>query len=88
VFAEPQAIARGLRIELPHPFGTAVSIANPIRLSDTPACYRRAPPLLGQHTEEILTRELGLDAYRIEELQAQGIIHRDIRCRPSIPSQR
>jgi len=74
VFAEPQAIARGLRIDIPHPFGTALSVANPIRLSDTPATYRRAPPLLGQHTEEILASELGLDASRIEELQSQGII--------------
>src|SRR5204863_5132296 len=74
VFAEPQATARGLRIDIPHPFGTALSVANPIRLSDTPATYRRAPPLLGQHTEEILASELGLDASRIEELQSQGII--------------
>ena len=66
--------ARGLRIDIPHPFGTALSVANPIRLSDTPATYRRAPPLLGQHTEEILASELGLDASRIEELQSQGII--------------
>jgi glutaryl-CoA transferase len=74
VFAEPQAIARGLRIDIPHPFGTALSVANPIRLSDTPATYRRAPPLLGQHTEEILASELGLDASCIEELQGRGII--------------
>jgi crotonobetainyl-CoA:carnitine CoA-transferase CaiB-like acyl-CoA transferase len=74
VFAEPQAIARGLRIDIPHPFGTALSVANPIRLSNTPATYRRAPPLLGQHTGEILASELGLDASRIEELQSQGII--------------
>lgn len=60
VFEEPQVKAREIWRELPHPLGgTAPSTASPIRYSDTPIQYRMAPPLLGQHTDEIL-EELGL----------------------------
>lgn len=55
VFDTPQAKARELWREVPHPLaGTAPTTANPIRFSDTPIEYRYAPPLLGQHTDEIL----------------------------------
>jgi crotonobetainyl-CoA:carnitine CoA-transferase CaiB-like acyl-CoA transferase len=74
VFAEPQSIARALRIELPHPFGQVPSIASPIRLSETPPTYRRAPPLLGEHTDEVLMGELGLDVSRVETLRAAGVV--------------
>jgi crotonobetainyl-CoA:carnitine CoA-transferase CaiB-like acyl-CoA transferase len=50
-----QTHARGLIVHLEHPaIGTAKSIANPIRFSATPVCYRQPPPLLGEHTAEIL----------------------------------
>ena len=59
VFADPQVIARGLRIEMPHPqAGTVPLVANPIRLSATPVAYRHAPPALGQHTGEVLAQWL------------------------------
>jgi len=59
-FAHPQAQARGLRREIPHPLGgTAPTTASPLRMSGSPVQYRRAPPLLGQHTEEILREVLG-----------------------------
>ncbi|MBL8517927.1 MAG: CoA transferase [Betaproteobacteria bacterium] len=49
VFADPQVIARGLRIDLPHPTaGTVPGVANPIRFSATPLVHERAPPVLGQ----------------------------------------
>ena len=46
----------------------------PTKFSDTPASVRRAPPLLGQHTEEILQGELGYDAPRIAALRSEKVI--------------
>jgi crotonobetainyl-CoA:carnitine CoA-transferase CaiB-like acyl-CoA transferase len=55
VFADPQVVARALRVELAHPLaGTVATVACPIRLSRTPVEYRRAPPTLGQHQGEVL----------------------------------
>jgi len=52
---DPQALARGLIVEIQHPTLDVVrSIANPVRLSSTPVFYRLPPPLLGEHTREIL----------------------------------
>ncbi len=63
VFADPQVQARGLRIELPHPSaGRVPLVANPIRLSGSPVSYRRAPPLLGEHTDEVIRDWLGTTA--------------------------
>ena len=60
VFADPQVIARGLRVELPHPVaGVVPGVANPIRLSGTPVVYRSAPPRLGAHTAGVLADWLG-----------------------------
>lgn len=60
VFADPQVVARGLRIALPHPLaGQVPLVANPIRLSGSPVVYQRPPPLLGEHTEEVLAQWLG-----------------------------
>jgi crotonobetainyl-CoA:carnitine CoA-transferase CaiB-like acyl-CoA transferase len=56
---DAQTLARGLIVEIEHPsLGMARSIANPVRFSETPVCYRLPPPLLGQHSAEIL-RGLG-----------------------------
>jgi crotonobetainyl-CoA:carnitine CoA-transferase CaiB-like acyl-CoA transferase len=49
-------------------------VANPVRFSASPVHYRHAPPLLGQHTDEILTQELGLDAAALAGLRHRGII--------------
>jgi formyl-CoA transferase len=69
-FADPQVAARSLRIDLPHPLaGSIPLVANPIKLSATPPTYERAPPTLGQHTDEVL-RECGLDQAEIERLRA------------------
>ena len=74
VFADPQVLHRGLRVDLPHAAGgTAPQVANPIRFSATPIDYRRAPPLLGQDTEAVL-RELGRSAEDIAALRATGAI--------------
>jgi crotonobetainyl-CoA:carnitine CoA-transferase CaiB-like acyl-CoA transferase len=75
VFADPQVQARGLRIELPHPqAGSVPLVANPIRLSGSPVDYRRAPPLLGQHTDEVLAQWLRLGAEDIAGLRASGAL--------------
>ena len=75
VFADPQVVHRGLRIDLPHPLsGTVPQVGNPIRLSRTPLEYRNAPPLLGEHTAEVLSARLGYEADRIASLAQRGII--------------
>jgi crotonobetainyl-CoA:carnitine CoA-transferase CaiB-like acyl-CoA transferase len=48
-------------------------LGTPIKLSDTPASVRTAPPTLGQHTDSVLA-ELGLSAGEISELRQRGII--------------
>jgi crotonobetainyl-CoA:carnitine CoA-transferase CaiB-like acyl-CoA transferase len=60
VFADPQVIARGMKIDLPHSLaGSVPLVANPIRLSGSPVAYQRPPPLLGEHTAEVLAQWLG-----------------------------
>ena len=60
VFAEPQVRARGVKVELPHPIaGTLPLVASPMRFSETPLEYFLPPPLLGQHTDEVLRNLLG-----------------------------
>jgi crotonobetainyl-CoA:carnitine CoA-transferase CaiB-like acyl-CoA transferase len=74
VFADPQVLHRGLRVELPHAAGgNAPQVANPIRFSATPIDYRLAPPLLGQDTDAILG-ELGRSADDIAALRAAAVI--------------
>jgi crotonobetainyl-CoA:carnitine CoA-transferase CaiB-like acyl-CoA transferase len=52
---DAQTLARGMIVQLEHPsLGAVRSIANPVKLSDTPVSYRLPPPLLGEHTAEIL----------------------------------
>jgi crotonobetainyl-CoA:carnitine CoA-transferase CaiB-like acyl-CoA transferase len=75
VFADPQVKARGLRIDVPHPTaGTVPMVKSPIVMSATPPEHRRPPPLLGQHTEEVLARVLGKGAEEIARLRAAGVV--------------
>ncbi len=78
VFADPHVQARGVVVEMPHASlpdgGTVKVIANPVRLSETPADYRLPPPLLGQHTDEVLKQALGLDDAKLAELRGKGVI--------------
>jgi len=74
-FAEPQLLHRGVRVDLAHPTaGTVPGVANPIRLSESPVQYRSAPPLLGQHTDEVLAERLELDYARLGQLRSDGVI--------------
>ena len=75
VFEEPQVRARGVRVELDHPVaGKLPTVASPMRFSGTPVEHRLAPPLLGEHTEEILRERLGRSAAQIAALRAEGVI--------------
>ena len=73
--ADPQALARGLRIDLPHPTAGTVSLVGmPIRMSASSPNYERPPPLLGQHTDEVLHELAGLHADEIAALRSRGVI--------------
>ncbi|BBP86226.1 CoA transferase [Pseudomonas sp. Pc102] len=75
VFEDPQVLARGLKVELPHALsGLVAQVASPLRLSDTPVEYRLAPPRLGEHTDEVLARVLGLGSDVIAALRGQQVI--------------
>ncbi len=75
IFSEPYATERELVRQLQHPLaGEVVTVANPVRFSGTPVEYRHAPPLLGQHTAEILTHELNYSQEEIEALSRDGAI--------------
>jgi len=71
---DPQIIARGMIVEQMHATaGPVRSLGNPVHLSDTPVGYRRPPPALGQHTDEILSA-LGYSAQDIARLRAQRTV--------------
>lgn len=76
VFEEPQAKARGLlNPALQHASGgTVPGVASPLRFSKTPVDDTVAPPVLGQHTREILAGVLGLDEDAIGTLLADGTV--------------
>ncbi len=75
VFADPQAKARGLRVDVPSGAVNSVpGIASPLRLSAAPAQYLRPPPALGAHTREVLSEILGLSAAQLDALGEQGVI--------------
>ena len=72
-FEEPQVKARNMLIEMQHPLKDKLKvIGSPIKLSRTPVEYKKAPPMLGEHTDEILGRVA--DAEKLAELRSKGII--------------
>jgi crotonobetainyl-CoA:carnitine CoA-transferase CaiB-like acyl-CoA transferase len=75
VFQEPQVRHRGLRVDVPRDDGAMVgTIASPLRLSATPPRYERAPPRLGEATEEVLQRVLGKSDEEVQRLRSDGVI--------------
>ena len=75
VFDDAQVSARGMRVEMAHPqAGTVAQVGCPIRLSETPVSYRRAPPLLGADTDAVLEGLLALDATQRAALRAAGVV--------------
>lgn len=75
VFEEPQVVARGMKVELDHPTaGRVPLVASPMRFSATPIEHKVPPPVLGQHTAEILREVLGKNDAEIEKLRSAGIV--------------
>lgn len=77
VFEDSQVLARGMKHEMPHSksgSGTCTLIGNPINLLATPVDYRITPPLLGEHTDEVLEELLGMAADQRQALRDQGVV--------------
>jgi len=70
----PQVRHRQMVVELPHPtIGTVRLLGLPVKLSETPGAVRRAPPLLGQHTDDVLA-EIGITGDELQQLRERGVI--------------
>ena len=74
VFDDPQVRHRGMRMQMQHPGGPVSLLASPLRFGDTPVRYELPPPLLGQHTDEVLQHLLGLGAEEVAALRAQRVV--------------
>lgn len=75
LFADPQVQHRNMIAEVPHPtIGTVRLTGIPIKYSDTPGSVRRHPPLLGEHTDEVLSEVLGYSEEKIAGLKQQEVI--------------
>ena len=75
VFADPHVQAREMVVEMAHGSGETVKvIANPVKLSATPPSYRSPPPVLGEHTEDVLASVLKMSVSDIAALREKGIL--------------
>jgi formyl-CoA transferase len=75
VFENPQVKARGVAYEMDHPAAGKVKLVrSPMRMSATPAGAELAPPMLGQHTDEVLREVLGRSEEQIAQLRASGVL--------------
>ena len=74
VFDDPQVQHRGMRVAMQHPSGPLSLLASPMRFGDTPVRYELPPPLLGQHTAEVLQQLLGLSAEEVGALRARRVV--------------
>jgi formyl-CoA transferase len=75
VFSDPQLQARGMKVDLAHPLaGSVPQVCAPLRLSGSPLSYAAAPPLLGQHTRDVLRDRLGVGDAALADLVARGVV--------------
>lgn len=73
--AEPQVDARGMLVNIPHPMNPGFKmVGSPIHLSETPVEYRRAAPLLGQDTNDVLAEYLDLSSEQLSQLKMYGVL--------------
>ncbi len=74
-FSDPQTVSRQMRVEMDHALaGRVPLVGSPFKMSETPVEYRMPPPLLGEHTDEVLQDVLGLDQDAIGALRSERII--------------
>ena len=74
VYADPQVLARDMLVELEHPtLGTIKNVGSPLKFTETPTTLHRPPPLLGQHTDEVLA-DYGYSANDIAALRERKVI--------------
>lgn len=75
VFSMPHVKEREMLVEMQHPtIGALPLVGSPLKMGDTPISYRLPPPLIGEHTEEILTKVLGFSAEKVTSLTESGCI--------------
>jgi crotonobetainyl-CoA:carnitine CoA-transferase CaiB-like acyl-CoA transferase len=75
MFEDPQVVDRGIRVTTPHPLaGRMPMVASPMRFSATPITYDVPPPLLGEHTREVLGELAAIDDDEFAALAARGIV--------------
>jgi crotonobetainyl-CoA:carnitine CoA-transferase CaiB-like acyl-CoA transferase len=75
VFSNPQVAMREMKLEVEHPADQQVPlVGSPLKIPTNPVQVRHAPPLLGQHTDEILQEYLEFPGSKLEELRQEGII--------------
>lgn len=74
-YNDPQAIHRNASVTMNHPLNSELKvIGNPTKFSETPITYNMPPPMLGQHTDEVLSQVLKLNQAQIDELKQKGVI--------------
>jgi crotonobetainyl-CoA:carnitine CoA-transferase CaiB-like acyl-CoA transferase len=75
VFADPQIAARDMVVPMTHPSAGDIRVlGSPLKLSDTPSSQRTPPPTLGEHTDSVLLKDLGLSRDAVNDLRAGGVI--------------
>ncbi len=78
-FGDPQTVHRGMTVEMPHALsgsGTVKLIGNPVKMSETPVQYRRPPPMVGEHTDEVLREWLDVEEEALAGWSSGGVIGR------------
>jgi succinate--hydroxymethylglutarate CoA-transferase len=75
VFSDPQVLHRDMLVQVEHPTAGPIKMAGiPVKYSETKPSIRLPPPVLGQHTQEVLSELLGYNSLKLDQLEKQGVI--------------